>query len=191
MAEITYPTTLTNGTTPDADEVQGNFDAITAQVNGNLDEDNINPTANIPSGAIAFAADSISAVEIAAPTVTVDTPAGDSAGVTVGETVADVSVPSTGFYIVKAHSHFSFLNTTGADALVIAGSQVLDNGSLVGDASLETRMCRDGDTAYATTNEIEFTALTSGHTISLVHTRNATNLKTIAASTTLTIVRIA
>lgn len=45
MASITYPNTFTNGTIADATQVNANFDAITAQVNGNLDATNIKDAA--------------------------------------------------------------------------------------------------------------------------------------------------
>lgn len=41
MAVIVLPSTLVNGTTGDADQVQGDFASILAQVNGNIDADNI------------------------------------------------------------------------------------------------------------------------------------------------------
>lgn len=46
MGNISYPNTLTNGLTEpnDADEVMANFDAITDEVNGNLEPSNMDST---------------------------------------------------------------------------------------------------------------------------------------------------
>ena len=41
MATVTIPNTFANGTPADATEVNANFDAITAQVNGGIDDDNV------------------------------------------------------------------------------------------------------------------------------------------------------
>lgn len=43
MAHIDLPHDFTNGTAADAEEVDANFNAVTAQVNGNLDESNVRP----------------------------------------------------------------------------------------------------------------------------------------------------
>lgn len=54
MGSIVYPTTLVNDTVANADDVQGNFDAVIAEVNGNLDDTNIAP-GGIGTGSIADA----------------------------------------------------------------------------------------------------------------------------------------
>lgn len=54
MADLTYPHTLTNGSTPDADQVQANFDAIKTLIES-LDLDNLSSSlqgALVPAGSV-------------------------------------------------------------------------------------------------------------------------------------------
>lgn len=59
MAEVIFPNDLTNGQPADADQVMANFNALTDQINGNLDDDNIAnsaiTTAKLNNGAVTTA----------------------------------------------------------------------------------------------------------------------------------------
>jgi hypothetical protein len=67
LANITYPASLTNNTTADADQVMAFFNAITAQVNGNIEAANM---ANLTITGAKIANDTITATQIAADAIT-------------------------------------------------------------------------------------------------------------------------
>lgn len=62
MGTVTIPNTLTNGSTTDATEVNANFTAVTTQVNGNIDSDNL---ADAGVTAAKLAANAVTNVKVA------------------------------------------------------------------------------------------------------------------------------
>ncbi len=189
MTQIVLPHTLANGGIPDADQVMANLNAIKTAFNTTgITNENVAAAAAIASSKIAFAADSISATEIAVPTVTTAVPSTDYSGAVVYQAVCSLTVPTTGYYILKADSHFSCISIAGATK--ITQSEIWAP-TLIGDAKYTALYVSNGDTVAWNDTIVEFSALTAGATVTLFHSRTSSTLKSEAVNTTLTILRLA